>query len=79
MTIYGPYDPTYGPYAYITKQDMEGGIFLEIDTEDSSWPLYFYIDSISILEDCFLIVKSVSLYSCPLFLSCIIQLKRKKK
>jgi hypothetical protein len=38
----------------------------------------YYIDYVSILEDYFLIVKSLPLYICPLFLSCIIQLKRKE-
>jgi hypothetical protein len=40
ITLYGPYDPTYGPYAYTVRQDMEDEIFLKIDMVDDSQPLY---------------------------------------
>jgi hypothetical protein len=34
MTLYGPYDPTYGLYAYTARQDMEDEIFLKINMKD---------------------------------------------
>jgi hypothetical protein len=40
MILYGPYDSTYGSYAYTAIQNMKGGIFLKIDMKDDNWPLY---------------------------------------